>query len=127
VLKHQYVDYWHKMDDATSFAMTRRLIRTEGLLCGGSSGCAMASALKFLEEDEEGRKIAATPGANVVVILPDRCVGACSSCSVGSSLTHPSLNSVRNYITRSWLDEPEGGEKTIGLADDLLSNAQIKG
>jgi cystathionine beta-synthase len=74
VLRHEYVDFWLKADDATSFAMTRRLIRTEGMLCGGSSGSAMVSALRFLKEDPEGKKIAATPGANIVVLLPDRCV-----------------------------------------------------
>jgi len=39
------IDYWVKTDDKESFIMSRRLIREEGLLCGGSSGSAMVGAL----------------------------------------------------------------------------------
>lgn len=51
--------------------MARKLIRTEGLLVGGSSGCAMAGALEYLTQTEEGKKIGQTPGKNIVVIMPD--------------------------------------------------------
>lgn len=51
------------VDDAESFAMTRRLAREEGILVGGSSGMAVAGALR----------VAATlpKDAVVVVLLPD--------------------------------------------------------
>jgi cystathionine beta-synthase len=51
------------ISDADSFAMTRRLAREEALLVGGSSGLAVAAALK----------VAATagPDAVIVVLLPD--------------------------------------------------------
>jgi cystathionine beta-synthase len=49
--------------DAESFDMTRRLAREEGLLVGGSSGMAVASALKAAR--------ALTADAVMVILLPD--------------------------------------------------------
>jgi cystathionine beta-synthase len=63
VLDRSLVDCWVKTDDKESFLMARRLIREEGLLCGGSSGSAMAAALKMARELESGQRC--------LVILPD--------------------------------------------------------
>ncbi|MGH2348540.1 MAG: cystathionine beta-synthase [bacterium] len=52
--------------DSESFAMTRRLVREEGIFCGGSSGTAVAAALKYLRAQAE-----AGAGLRAVVILPD--------------------------------------------------------
>src|SRR6202012_3135296 len=49
--------------DAESFLMTRRLARAEALLVGGSSGLAVAAALKAAHR--------AGPDAVIVVLLPD--------------------------------------------------------
>ncbi len=57
------VDETVAVDDATSFEMTRRLAREEGLLVGGSSGMAVAAALRVARELPEE--------AIVVVLLPD--------------------------------------------------------
>src|SRR5689334_13960289 len=51
------------VSDAESFGMTRRLAREEALLTGGSSGLAVAAALRVAE--------GAGPDAVVVVLLPD--------------------------------------------------------
>mmetsp|Transcript_54658 Transcript_54658/g.133956 ORF Transcript_54658/g.133956 Transcript_54658/m.133956 type:complete len:543 (-) Transcript_54658:74-1702(-) len=72
------VDLWIKTNDAQAFPMARRLIREEGLLCGGSSGMAVAGAL------EACRRLGLGKGKRVVVILPD---------------------SVRNYMTKFLSDD----------------------
>ncbi|WP_256583705.1 PLP-dependent cysteine synthase family protein [Burkholderia singularis] len=51
-----------QVDDRESFVMARRLVREEGILCGGSSGSAMSVATRIS---------ARYPGKNIVVILPD--------------------------------------------------------
>ncbi|KAG0284487.1 hypothetical protein BGZ98_005905 [Dissophora globulifera] len=71
VLDRSLIDRWIKTDDKESFTMSRRLIREEGILCGGSSGTAMAAAVRAAKE--------LGPGQRCVVLLPD---------------------SVRNYMTK---------------------------
>ncbi|KAJ8255935.1 hypothetical protein COCON_G00197990 [Conger conger] len=63
VLDRSMVDRWYKSSDEETFAMARMLIRDEGLLCGGSSGTAMAAAVKAAKDLREGQRC--------VVILPD--------------------------------------------------------
>nr|AML23857.1 cystathionine beta-synthase [Fukomys mechowii] len=63
VLDRAVVDKWFKSDDEEAFAFARMLIAQEGLLCGGSSGSAMAVAVKAAQELQEGQRC--------VVILPD--------------------------------------------------------
>ncbi|XP_068771159.1 cystathionine beta-synthase isoform X2 [Struthio camelus] len=63
VLDRSVVDQWYKCNDRDSFLMSRRLIREEGLLCGGSSGSAMSVAVRAARDLKEGQRC--------VVILPD--------------------------------------------------------
>ena len=76
----QVVDEMVRVSDAESFWMARRLSREEGLLVGGSSGTAVAGAMKY------ARRL--PPGKTVVVLLPD---------------------SGRNYLTKifsdRWMEE----------------------
>lgn len=58
--------------------MARRLMREEGLMCGGSSGSAMWAAIKYIKENKIGK------GKRVVVLLPDN---------------------IRNYMTKHLNDD----------------------
>jgi cystathionine beta-synthase len=57
------VDAVVRVDDRESFLWTRRLVREEGIFCGGSSGAALAGALKYASDLPEDRL--------VVVLFPD--------------------------------------------------------
>ena len=63
VLDRSVVDKWYKSEDKESFEYARMLIREEGMLCGGSSGSALAAALKEAKSLKAGQKC--------VVLLPD--------------------------------------------------------
>jgi cystathionine beta-synthase len=45
----QFVDEWIRVTDAESFYTARALARREGILAGGSSGTAVAAALRFAQ------------------------------------------------------------------------------
>ncbi len=70
VLDRSLVDEWIKSEDRPSFLMARRLIRQEGILCGGSAGAAVWAALQIARRE---------PGKRIVALLAD---------------------SVRNYMTK---------------------------
>lgn len=54
-----------KIDDKETLPMARRLIKEEGLFCGGSSGGCLAGALKYCKEHNLNEK------HRIVIILPD--------------------------------------------------------
>lgn len=61
-LNGQAVDEWIRVSDAESFATARALARHEGLLVGGSSGTAVAAALRYARRlDEEAVVVAMCP------------------------------------------------------------------
>jgi len=59
------VDDTVRVSDKESFLMARRLVREEGIFCGGSSGTAVAGALRYIQDHELGAEV------TVVVVLPD--------------------------------------------------------
>ena len=80
VLDNSLIDEYIKTKDEESFIMARRLIKEEGLLCGGSCGATMVAALKAASNLKNGQ--------NCLVILAD---------------------GIRNYMTKfpndSWMKE----------------------
>ena len=80
VLDNSLIDKYIKTNDEDSFKMARRLIKEEGLLCGGSCGSAMSAAIRAAKELKSGQKC--------LVILPD---------------------GIRNYMTKfpndSWMKD----------------------
>ena len=64
VLDRSLADFWIKTTDHDGLLMSRKLIRHEGLLCGGSCGTATWAAC-------EVAKTHMKPGQRCVVILPD--------------------------------------------------------
>ncbi|KAF8582780.1 pyridoxal phosphate-dependent enzyme, beta subunit [Ramaria rubella] len=75
------IDFWIKTDDEEAFVAAHRLIRTEGLLVGGSSGSALAGALRWLKTGDGWNSVGNVEGANVVILLPD---------------------GIRNYMSKPW-------------------------
>jgi cystathionine beta-synthase len=57
------VDDVVQVEDAECFHWTRRLVREEGIFCGGSSGAALAGALRYAQD--------LGPDRLIVVLLPD--------------------------------------------------------
>ena len=100
VLDRALVDTWVKTDDRESLIMSRRLIREEGLLCGGSSGAAVVGAIAAAKAAGLKR------GQRVVVLLAD---------------------SLRNYLSKfvnddymwrlGFVDEARGIGSSAGLGE----------
>ena len=62
VLDRTSVDIWRKSKDIDAFNMSRKLIRLEGLLCGGSCGSAMVGPpLCFSSSSPSGPLLAPLP------------------------------------------------------------------
>ncbi|XP_021940064.1 cystathionine beta-synthase isoform X2 [Zootermopsis nevadensis] len=99
VLDRSVVDMWVKSSDKESLLMARRLIKEEGLLCGGSSGSTVSAALKVAAGLREGQRC--------VVLLPD---------------------GVRNYMTKflsdHWMKEHDFIEDT-DLNDHWWSKLKV--
>ncbi|MEQ8316795.1 MAG: pyridoxal-phosphate dependent enzyme [Phycisphaerales bacterium] len=93
------VDEMHQVSDYECFSMARRLIREEGLYCGGSSGGMAYVAIEVAKRLGEGK--------SVIAICPD---------SAGRYIT--------KYLRDDWmkmhgfLEKPRG----LGVVGDLIQN-----
>lgn len=89
VLDRKLIDKWVKTSDTESFTLARRLIKEEGLLCGGSAGSALSAALKEASSLKEGQ--------NCVLILAD---------------------GVRNYMTK-FIDDKWMVDNNFSISSNL--------
>jgi len=90
VLDRSVVDKWYKSNDKDSLTMSRKLIREEGLLCGGSCGAAVSTAMLAAKDLKEGQRC--------VVILPD---------------------GLRNYMTKFLSDQWMMERDLLDASDDI--------
>ncbi|WP_391528061.1 PLP-dependent cysteine synthase family protein [Photorhabdus akhurstii] len=63
ILDRSNIDITLKVADIDAFRIARKLARNEGILIGGTGGCAVSAALNHLDDFK--------PGDNIVVIIPD--------------------------------------------------------
>lgn len=113
VLDTSLVDDWIVTDDAGAFRMARRLIRSEGLLVGGSSGSAMWAAIKAIKRyawtDDSSKRI--------LVILPDSVRNYMSKFIDNSWMFRNKLISAQEFI-----HEFSSSKKLNPLSTDRTSN-----
>jgi cystathionine beta-synthase len=104
ILDVTVIDEYYKISDREAFNTARRLAKEEGILCGGSSGAAVAAAIKYAKRmDRPGR---------IVVLVPD---------------------TGRNYISKfysdRWMQEfgfwEEEGTATATVAHVLAYNKDV--
>lgn len=83
VLDRTAPDVWVKTSDRDAFRLARRLVKEEGILCGGSSGAAFAGLIQYLKKHPEDN----AEDKTIVLIFPD---------------------SLKNYLTKfaddSWME-----------------------
>lgn len=102
-MDYSAVDEVRQVNDKESFLMARRLVREEGLFCGGSSGSTVHIAVKLAKE--------MGPGKTIIVILTD---------------------SASRYITKflsdAWMKDYGFLESTpeLGLVEDILKGRTNK-
>lgn len=92
----QVIDDMVRVSDSESFHMARRLAREEGLLVGGSSGTAVAGAIKYAKR--------LPPGKVIVVLLPD---------------------SGRNYLTKLFSDQWMQDNGFLDKAPDRVTAGDV--
>ncbi|HEY4223210.1 MAG TPA: pyridoxal-phosphate dependent enzyme [Myxococcota bacterium] len=93
-----------QVNDRESFVMARSLIREEGLLCGGSSGSAVAGALKYAER---ASTMPRTQPLRILVLIPDS-----------------SSRYLSKFLNDEWLKDAGLLERdaTAGKVDDVVKS-----
>lgn len=96
-MDYSVVDEFHQTNDREAFTMARRLVREEGLFCGGSSGCNVHIAVKLAKQLGKGKTI--------VTVLPDS-----------------GTRYITKFLQDSWMRDYGflGGDRDLGLVEDIL-------
>lgn len=96
-MDYSVCDEFHQVNDKESFLMARRLVREEGLFCGGSSGSNVHIAVKLAKE--------LGPGKTIVTVLPDS-----------------ATRYTTKFLNDAWMKDYGflGSDRDLGLVEDLL-------
>jgi cystathionine beta-synthase len=95
----EYIDDVVRVNDKECMQVTRRVVREEGIFCGGSSGAAVSGALRWVRRHD-------AEGMNVLILLPDS----------GSRYLSKIFDD--NWMRENGYLDPEDG---MGTVADLIS------
>ncbi|KAF8316683.1 PALP-domain-containing protein [Clavulina sp. PMI_390] len=99
-LDHTNVDEWVKTQDDESWEGVLQLMKLEGLLVGGSSGAALAGAMRWLKSEEGFKAYGGVEGQNVVILFAD---------------------GIRNYMSKPWFKGTLDEQEPTPLAHQIAS------
>jgi cystathionine beta-synthase len=98
-MDYSVVDEFRQVNDKESFLMARRLVREEGLFCGGSSGSNVHIAVQIAKELGAGK--------TVITVLPDS-----------------ATRYTTKFLSDQWMKDYGflGSEFDLGMVEDLLKS-----